>query len=89
MDVLKVDRAFIAGMIGSSDKAELTRTIVQLGQSLGLTTVAEGIEEVSQLHALQTMRCDLGQGYLLSYPLRPAEIAALLLVPARPLPSVA
>ena len=89
VDVLKVDRAFIVGMIGSSDKAELTRTIVQLGQSLGLTTVAEGIEEVSQLHALQTMRCDLGQGYLLSRPLRPAEIAELLLVPARPLPSVA
>ena len=89
VDVLKVDRAFIAGMIDSSEKAELTRTIVQLGQSLGLTTVAEGIEDISQLRALQAMRCDLGQGYFLSYPLMPTEIVEQLLMPARPLPSAA
>ena len=45
VDVLKVDRSFVSGVATGSDEEELTRTIVRLGQSLGLVVVAEGIEE--------------------------------------------
>ena len=75
IDVLKVDRSFI-GTLGTGDD-ELTKTIVRLGQSLGLTTVAEGIEERDQLAALRGMGCDLGQGFLLARPERPEVVEAL------------
>jgi diguanylate cyclase (GGDEF)-like protein/PAS domain S-box-containing protein len=78
VDILKVDRGLVSGLTSSLDKAELTRAIVQMGHSLGLVTVAEGIEEPGQLVALQEMRCDLGQGFLLSKPVRPDAIEALL-----------
>ena len=55
-------------------------TIVSLGKSLGLATVAEGIEEYGQLAALREMGCDYAQGYYFSHPL-PADEAGLLLVP--------
>ncbi|MCW2608178.1 MAG: hypothetical protein JWO60_2871, partial [Frankiales bacterium] len=76
VDVLKVDRSFVAGVADGSDEEELTRTIVRLGQSLGLTVVAEGIEEQDQLHSLQVMGCDQGQGFLFSQPVPAAELEA-------------
>jgi EAL domain-containing protein (putative c-di-GMP-specific phosphodiesterase class I) len=66
LDILKVDRSFVERCAEESDEAELTRTIVRLAQSLHLTTVAEGIEEIGQLEALRAMGCDCGQGYLFS-----------------------
>ena len=77
VDVLKVDRSFVSGMVAGSDEEELTRTIVRLGHSLGLTVIAEGIEQDAELEALQGMGCDLGQGYLFSRPV-PAELVAEL-----------
>ena len=53
-------------------------TIVRLGESLRLDTVAEGIETVAQCESLTAMGCIFGQGYLFSRPLPPEDIDALL-----------
>jgi EAL domain-containing protein (putative c-di-GMP-specific phosphodiesterase class I) len=78
VDVLKVDRSFVAQMEDASNERELTRTIVQLGGSLAMVTVAEGVETREQLDTLRTLGCDLAQGYLFSAPRPPAEIERLL-----------
>jgi diguanylate cyclase (GGDEF)-like protein/PAS domain S-box-containing protein len=78
-----------SGSSGRSDSAELARTIVHLGRSLRLGTVAEGIETREQYNALVSMACDYGQGFLFSRPL-PAEgidtLFAHLLVSTLPSP---
>ena len=74
LDVLKIDRSFVDRLGGDTEDVALVRTIVRLGRSLGMLTVAEGIEDAVQLTALQEMGCDLAQGYHLSRPL-PAEQA--------------
>ncbi len=76
VDILKIDRAFVSRLAEGSEEEELTRTIVRLGQSLALTTVAEGIEQTDQLEALRVMGCDLGQGFLFSHPITPDSLLA-------------
>jgi diguanylate cyclase (GGDEF)-like protein/PAS domain S-box-containing protein len=79
VDVLKVDRSFIARIqLESSNERELTRTIVQLGRSLNMSTVAEGVETVEQLDTLRAIGCDLAQGYLFSVPRPAREIEGML-----------
>ncbi|WP_433072900.1 putative bifunctional diguanylate cyclase/phosphodiesterase [Dactylosporangium sp. CA-052675] len=78
VDTLKIDRSFVERLSGTTPDAALARTIVQLGQSLGMSTVAEGIEEYAQFLALRRMGCDLAQGYYFSRPLPAAEAGLLL-----------
>jgi diguanylate cyclase (GGDEF)-like protein/PAS domain S-box-containing protein len=78
MDVLKVDRSFVQRLDGDDKDVALVETIVRLAQRLGMSTVAEGIEEPSQLAELRRMGCDLGQGYYLSRPQPAAEAGRLL-----------
>ena len=78
VDVLKVDRSFVEKVATESHSAELVRTIAQLGRSLSLETVAEGIEEFAQVEALREMGCEFGQGFLFSRPLPAEDITALL-----------
>ncbi|MCU0625843.1 MAG: EAL domain-containing protein [Gemmatimonadaceae bacterium] len=89
VDVIKIDRLFIEGLKrGSGHEAALARTIVGLGQSLGLRTVAEGIETDAQRAILSEFGCALGQGYLFARPLGTDEILAWLVraleLPDRP-----
>jgi EAL domain-containing protein (putative c-di-GMP-specific phosphodiesterase class I) len=77
-DSLKVDRAFVAGVASSRDSLALIETLVQLGSSLGIKTLAEGIEDTAQLRALQRAGCDLGQGFLFSRPVGAETVAELL-----------
>ena len=81
VDVLKIDRSFVAEMDGSSDSAALIHTLVELGRTLGLVTLAEGIEETAQLEVLRDEQCDSGQGFIFSRPVEPAAIEALLAQP--------
>ncbi|HUZ19715.1 MAG TPA: EAL domain-containing protein [Acidimicrobiales bacterium] len=74
VDALKIDRSFVAGMLGSPEGETLVRTLVQLGRSLGIDVLAEGIEETPQLDLLKQERCESGQGYLFAAPLGAAEI---------------
>jgi EAL domain-containing protein (putative c-di-GMP-specific phosphodiesterase class I) len=78
MDILKIDRSFVERLGGDTEDVALVRTIVRLGQSLGMSTVAEGIEEMVQLTALREMGCDFAQGYLLSRPVPAPEAGRLL-----------
>jgi diguanylate cyclase (GGDEF)-like protein/PAS domain S-box-containing protein len=78
MDVLKVDRSFVQRLDGDHEDVALVETIVRLAQRLGMTTVAEGIEEPSQLVELRRIGCELGQGYYLSRPQPAAEAGRLL-----------
>jgi EAL domain-containing protein (putative c-di-GMP-specific phosphodiesterase class I) len=73
-DVLKIDRSFVSGIATSNESAALIHTLVQLGKSLHIETLAEGIEDQAQLEALQREHCDHRQGFLFS---RPLEVDAL------------
>ncbi len=78
VDVLKIDKSFIDGVAGSQEDSALARTILHLARSLGLSTIAEGIEQADQRDALVRHRCDYGQGYLFARPLEAEQIPELL-----------
>ncbi|WP_433296006.1 putative bifunctional diguanylate cyclase/phosphodiesterase [Actinoplanes sp. CA-030573] len=79
VDTLKIDRSFVERLGALTDDTALADTIVQLGKSLGMATVAEGIEEFGQLAALREMGCHFAQGYYFSRPVPADEAGALFL----------
>ena len=78
VDALKIDRSFISGVASSGDSKALIHTLVQLGKTLGLETLGEGIEDDGQLETLRREQCDFGQGFLFARPLDAAAIEPLL-----------
>lgn len=68
IDIIKIDKAFIEGMERDAAGAALTRTIIGLGGTLGLSTIAEGIEHASQRVTLEDLGCVMGQGFLFARP---------------------
>jgi diguanylate cyclase (GGDEF)-like protein len=78
VDILKIDKSFIDGVQESPEASAVARAIIRLGHTLSLQTVAEGIEEPTQVDTLHKMQCDLGQGYLFAKPLSSAELEELL-----------
>ncbi|RZU38727.1 PAS domain S-box-containing protein/diguanylate cyclase (GGDEF)-like protein [Fluviicoccus keumensis] len=78
IDQLKIDLSFVQEITRHPDGAAIVRGIIGLAQSLRLQTVAEGVETVAQRDFLKDSGCDLVQGFLLSRPLPPQELAALL-----------
>jgi EAL domain-containing protein (putative c-di-GMP-specific phosphodiesterase class I) len=74
VDLLKIDQSAVAEFGDDPHGPSLARTILQTANSLGLMTVAEGIENATQLRELRRLGCQLGQGYLLSQPMEAAEI---------------
>jgi diguanylate cyclase (GGDEF)-like protein len=77
-DAVKVDRSFISAMADSPQSAVIVRTLIQLGKALGIETLAEGIEERTQLEHLQQQDCDAGQGFLFARPLSPEALQQLI-----------
>jgi len=77
LDVLKIDRAFVEG-VGNAEGSALIRSIVDIGRSLRLSTVAEGIERPEQPAQLLALQCDLGQGFLMNRPQDAGAIDAFL-----------
>jgi len=76
LDLLKVDRSFVAEL-GISDEADqIVAAVVKLAHALGLQVVAEGVETSEQLELLRSFECDLAQGFLFSQPLPADEIVA-------------
>ena len=75
IDILKVDKAFVDDVV---EDGVLANTIIQLGNTLNLQTVAEGIEQARQLETLRRFGCQLGQGFYLGKPLPPNETAGYL-----------
>ncbi|HEX4508691.1 MAG TPA: EAL domain-containing protein [Burkholderiaceae bacterium] len=75
---LKIDRAFVAEMNSGANEAAVVRAIVLLGNSLGKTIIAEGIEAPEQTSQLIDLGCRVGQGFHLSRPLPAERVGALL-----------
>jgi diguanylate cyclase (GGDEF)-like protein len=78
VDSLKIDRTFITGLGLSSEAHALTHTLIQLGKALGLQTLAEGVEQHTQVRELQREGCNLAQGFLFARPLAPAALERYL-----------
>jgi EAL domain-containing protein (putative c-di-GMP-specific phosphodiesterase class I) len=76
--VLKIDRSFVASMLEDPSVMTLVSTVISLGRSLKLVTVAEGVESEEQAKILRLLGCDQIQGYLISRPLPFDGITALL-----------
>ncbi len=77
-DALKIDRSFVSEITRSRESDALIHTLVQLGKSLDIETLAEGIEEEAQLQALRLEDCDSGQGFWFSRPLEPDALEPFL-----------
>jgi diguanylate cyclase (GGDEF)-like protein len=73
VDALKIDRSFISRVSQDPEGDTLIRTLVQLGKSLSIETLAEGIEQSRELSLLKEEHCDSGQGFLFA---RPLDLAA-------------
>jgi diguanylate cyclase (GGDEF)-like protein len=78
VDALKIDRSFISRLGQDSEGETLIRTLVQLGRSLSIETLAEGIEDPSELLVLREEQCDIGQGFLFAHPLEVEDCEAFL-----------
>ena len=86
-DIVKIDRSFVQGMDMDPRRAELVRTVIQLATNLKMKVIAEGVESKEELLSLESMGCDLIQGFLFSRPL-PAQRADMLLAAhLRPTPT--
>ncbi len=77
-DLLKIDQSFIRGMTDSSASLAIPKAIIDMGHSMGLEILSEGIENQQQMLLLKSYGCDLGQGYFLSKPLGPQELELYL-----------
>jgi diguanylate cyclase (GGDEF)-like protein len=77
-DALKIDRSFVSDIAASQQSTALVRTLVQLGKTLQIETLAEGIEDNAQLQTLRREHCDHGQGFLFSRPLEVDALEAFL-----------
>lgn len=75
---LKIDHSFILGMVADESDAVIVRSTIELAHNLGLSVVAEGVEDKEILDLLATLRCDVGQGYYFSRPLPAQELEAWL-----------
>ncbi|MDB5749561.1 MAG: hypothetical protein JWP72_4409, partial [Massilia sp.] len=78
LDALKIDRTFVRDLPADSDDVAITRAVISLAHSLNLKVVAEGVETIAHLRALQAYGCDEIQGYYISRPL-PADACAAML----------
>ena len=78
IETLKIDRSFIAGLDEADGGSEITRTIVLLAHSLGMSAIAEGVERPEQQERLRDLRCDAAQGFLLGHPLTHESVDELL-----------
>jgi diguanylate cyclase len=78
LDVLKIERTFVATMTAGARGATLVQSVIQMSAALDLQVIAEGIETIDQLRLLQTMNCELGQGFLFSPPTTYDQIESLI-----------
>ncbi len=81
IDVLKIDRSFVTGMLADRDKVSIVRAILSLAQALGMKTTAEGVETFELSQTLTALGCTYGQGYFYARPLD-ADAAYAMIVPA-------
>jgi EAL domain-containing protein (putative c-di-GMP-specific phosphodiesterase class I) len=78
VDALKVDQSFVRNIDTDAGDAAITRAVVALAHSFGLSVIAEGVETLAQRDYLTELGCELAQGYWFSKPLPPEQAALLL-----------
>ncbi|HJW90984.1 MAG TPA: EAL domain-containing protein [Anaerolineales bacterium] len=78
VDMLKIDRSFVSDVTHNPGDAAITTAIIVMGHALNLQVIAEGVETEGQLEFLQSQQCDMVQGFLLSRPIPPGQMEALL-----------
>jgi diguanylate cyclase (GGDEF)-like protein len=76
---LKIDKSFVADLQSGSSGATIVKVAIALGQGLNLQVIAEGVETAEQLAFLQSLQCEMGQGYLFSKPIPTAAATELYL----------
>ena len=78
IDVIKIDRQFVAEVLLDHRSAAMVTGIIQLARALGAEVIAEGVEQQDEVHALRALGCTIGQGYHLGRPAPAATVALLL-----------
>ena len=78
IDVLKIDRSFVSGMMVDKDKRAIVRTVLSLARALGMKTTAEGIESEEISEVLRRLGCSVGQGFYFARPLTNAAAFSFL-----------
>ncbi|WP_397458048.1 putative bifunctional diguanylate cyclase/phosphodiesterase [Pseudomonas asplenii] len=78
LDKIKIDKSFVQDLLDDDDDATIVRAIIQLGKSLGMQVIAEGVETVEQEAYIISEGCHEGQGYYYSKPLPARELGAYL-----------
>ncbi len=73
VDILKIDRSFIQSLHNRDDRV-IAKVIIDLAHTLGMTTVAEGVESPTQIDVLRELNCDMAQGFLLHRPMPPDDV---------------
>ena len=76
VDEIKIDRSFVMNMLDSEHNAAIVRSTIDLGRSLGLVVVAEGVENEQVWRRLRALGCTLAQGYYLTRPIPPDQLSA-------------
>jgi len=74
VDRLKIDRAFVSEITGSARGSSIAEMVIELGRNLGLSIIAEGVEDERQAQILRSLGCPLAQGFLFARPLAPAQL---------------
>lgn len=81
LDSLKIDRAFVSGVVDSARDRAIVAAVTALGHGLGMTVVAEGVETVEQAQTVVDLGCDRLQGFHLGYPMTADDARALAVAP--------
>ncbi len=86
VDILKIDRSFVSDLHDSNASAAIVHSLIELGTTLELELIAEGVELEAQLEALRAQHCTLAQGFLFARPMRAEDLEPMLLAaaPAHP-----
>jgi diguanylate cyclase (GGDEF)-like protein len=79
IDILKIDRSFVTGMLADRDSVAIVRAVLSLADALGMQTTAEGVETVELAQTLAALGCSCGQGFYFARPLKSREAFAYLL----------
>ncbi len=80
LDGLKIDRSFVFGLLGNPDDAAIVSSTIGLSKQLGLSVIAEGIENRATADFLVSMGCEEGQGYFFGRPMPASDFEAKFLV---------
>lgn len=79
IDTIKIDKSFVDDINDPVHKGSLVKAIIDMGQNMNFSVIAEGIEQLNQVHFLVKHNCKAGQGYFYSKPLPQEEVEKLLI----------